>query len=52
MSWAPNAPDIIVDMIVYKITTDESNGERMNVYYSTSRSTIHNATKAEKERAL
>ena len=51
MHWAPDAPDIIIDMLVYKITTDENDPERMNVSYSSSKSTISGATQAQKEQA-
>ena len=51
LSWAPGKPDIIVDMLAYKITPDENNAERMNVSYQTSKGTIHNATKEQMEAA-
>ena len=44
MHWAPDSPDIIIDMLVYKITEDENDPERMNVSYSSSKSTITGAT--------
>ena len=48
MHWAPDSPDIIIDMLVYKITEDERDPERMNVSYSTSKSTISGATQEQK----
>ena len=49
MHWAPDSPDIIIDMLVYKITEDENDPERMNVTYSSSKSTITGATQEQKE---
>ena len=51
MHWAPDSPDIIIDMLVYKITEDENDPERMNVSYSSSKSTITGATQEQKEQA-
>ena len=51
MHWAPDSPDIIIDMLVYKITEDENDRERMNVSYSSSKSTITGATQEQKEQA-
>ena len=51
LHWAPDSPDIIIDMLVYKITADENDPERMNVSYSSSKSTITGATQEQKEAA-